>query len=119
MLWIRDDVDQQLAAEPDHFVIRLRGKSRRTMLKLMAASFGLAGLAACSRPEQHLAPQARGQMDYVPGQAYDYTSAFALSGHVTGVVVRTYDGRPTKIEGNPDHPNSLGAAMALGGSAPI
>ncbi len=91
----------------------LDGKSRRTMLKLMAASFGLAGLAACSRPEQHLAPQARGEMDYVPGKAYDYTSAFVLSGHPTGLVVRTYDGRPTKIEGNPDHPESMGAAMAL------
>ena len=91
----------------------LDGKSRRTMLKLMAASFGLAGMAACSRPEQHLAPQARGQMDYVPGRAYDYTSAFAQSGHVTGLVVRTYDGRPTKIEGNTDHPESMGAAMAL------
>ncbi len=91
----------------------LDGKSRRTMLKLMAASFGLAGLAACSRPEQHLAPQARGEMDYVPGNAYDYTSAFVLSGHPTGLVVRTYDGRPTKIEGNPDHPESMGAAMAL------
>jgi len=91
----------------------LDGNSRRTMLKIMAASFGLAGLAACSRPEYRLAPQARGREDYVPGQAYNYTSVFSLGGHASGLVVQTYEGRPSKIEGNPDHPASLGAATAL------
>jgi MoCo/4Fe-4S cofactor protein with predicted Tat translocation signal len=91
----------------------LDGNSRRNMLKIMAASFGLAGLAACSRPEYRLAPQARGREDYVPGQAYNYTSVFSLGGHASGLVVQTYEGRPSKIEGNPDHPTSLGAATAL------
>ncbi len=91
----------------------LDGKSRRHMLKLMAASFGMAGLAACSRPELRFAPQVRAQMDYVPGHPYNYTTAFALNGQATGLVVETYDGRPHKIEGNPDHPVSQGAATAL------
>jgi molybdopterin-containing oxidoreductase family iron-sulfur binding subunit len=98
---------------PDDAAAVLDGNSRRTMLKIMAASFGLAGLAACSRPEYRLAPQARGREDYIPGAPYNYTSAFALGGHASGVVVQTYEGRPTKIEGNPDHPTSLGAATAL------
>ena len=37
----------------------------------------------------------------------------SLAGHVAGLLVETHDGRPTKIEGNPDHPHSLGAATAL------
>jgi molybdopterin-containing oxidoreductase family iron-sulfur binding subunit len=91
----------------------LSGKSRRTVLKLMAASFGLAGLTACRRPETHILPAAKGIEDYVPGQPYFYATAMPLGGTVTGLLVETHDGRPTKIEGNPDHPNSLGAASAL------
>ena len=52
---------------PEDAASVLDGNSRRTMLKIMAASFGLAGLAACSRPEVRLAPQARGRYDYIPG----------------------------------------------------
>jgi molybdopterin-containing oxidoreductase family iron-sulfur binding subunit len=91
----------------------LDGDSRRTVLKVMAASFGLAGLAACRRPEYHLAPSSRGRENYVPGSPYLYTSAFVLNGHAAGVLVETYDGRPVKIEGNPDHTSSLGAATAF------
>ncbi len=91
----------------------LDGNSRRTILKLMAASFGMAGLVACSRPEIRFAPQARGQEDYVPGQAYNYTTAIVINGQATGLVIKTYDGRPVKVEGNPDHPASQGAATAL------
>jgi MoCo/4Fe-4S cofactor protein with predicted Tat translocation signal len=98
---------------PDDAVAVLDGASRRSMLKIMAAAFGLAGLAACRRPELRMAPQARGREDYVPGSPYNYTSAFALGGHAAGLIVQTYEGRPTKIEGNPDHPASLGAATAL------
>jgi molybdopterin-containing oxidoreductase family iron-sulfur binding subunit len=42
-----------------------------------------------------------------------YTSVMSMGGHVTGLLIETHDGRPTKIEGNPDHPHSLGAATAL------
>ena len=89
------------------------GNSRRTILKLMAASFGMAGLVACSRPELRFAPQARGQEDYVPGAAYHYTTAIVINGQATGLVIKTFDGRPVKVEGNPDHPNSQGAATAM------
>jgi MoCo/4Fe-4S cofactor protein with predicted Tat translocation signal len=104
--WVEREFPEDAAAVLD-------GKSRRSMLKIMAASFGLAGLAACRRPEYRLAPQARGREDYIPGSPYNYTSVFSLGGHASGLVVQTYEGRPTKIEGNPDHPDSLGAASAL------
>src|ERR1700694_3211793 len=65
--WVEREFPEDAAAVLD-------GNSRRTMLKIMAASFGLAGLAACHRPEYRLAPQARGREDYVPGSPYNYTS---------------------------------------------
>ncbi len=91
----------------------LEGNSRRTVLKMMAASFGLAGLAACSRPVEHIFPNSKGVDNYIPGQAYFYTTVTSLAGQVSGLLVETHDGRPTKIEGNPDHPSSQGAATAL------
>ena len=91
----------------------LDGASRRHMLKIMAASFGLAGLAACRRPVEHVLPYSKGVEDLIPGKPYFYSTVISLNGHATGLLVETHDGRPTKIEGNPDHPWSLGAATAL------
>ncbi len=93
----------------------LDGNSRRTVLKLMAASFGLAGLAACGRPVEHLLPNSAGTDadNYLPGEPFHFATVMSMGGHVTGLLVETHDGRPTKIEGNPDHPHSLGAATAI------
>src|SRR5208283_3161709 len=91
----------------------LDGASRRNVLKIMAASFGLAGLTACRRPVDHILPQSKGIENYVPGKPYFYSSVFTLNGEAMGVLVETHGGRPTKIEGNPDHPYSLGAASSL------
>ena len=93
----------------------LDGNSRRTVLKLMAASFGLAGLAACGRPVEHLLPNSAGTEadNYLPGEPFHFATVMSMGGHVTGLLVETHDGRPTKIEGNPDHPHSLGAATAI------
>ena len=98
---------------PSNATELLSGESRRTVLKLMGASFGLAGLAACSRPVEHILPNAKGIDDYVPGQAYHYATVYSMGGHTAGVLVEAHDGRPTKIEGNTEHPSSLGAATAL------
>ncbi|MBZ5603440.1 MAG: TAT-variant-translocated molybdopterin oxidoreductase [Acidobacteriia bacterium] len=91
----------------------LEGNSRRNVLKLMAASFGLAGLAACRRPVEHILPYAKGVEDLIPGQAYFYATVMPFAGQATGLLIETHDGRPTKVEGNPDHPTSLGAATAM------
>ena len=87
--------------------------SRRNVLKLMAASFGLAGLTACRRPEEKILPHAKGLEGFIPGKAEHYASSFTLAGVSHGILVETHDGRPTKIEGNEKHPTSFGSASAL------
>jgi len=91
----------------------LDSSSRRSMLKLMAASFGLAGLTACSRPVENILPASKGVEDYVPGNPLFYATVMSLGAAVSGLVVESHDGRPTKIEGNPEHPASGGACSAF------
>ncbi|MEK6284128.1 MAG: TAT-variant-translocated molybdopterin oxidoreductase, partial [Acidobacteriota bacterium] len=83
---------------------------RRRFLKLMGASFALAGLTACTRqPTEYIAPYVRQPEELVPGQPAFFATAMALDGIATGLIVESHEGRPTKIEGNKDHPASLGA----------
>ncbi len=93
------------------------GASRRNILKIMAASFGLAGLAACRRPMENVLPASKGIEDWIPGQAYSYATVMQHAGEAMGLAVQTHDGRPTKIEGNPEHPYSLGACSVHGQAA--
>ena len=86
------------------------GSSRRNWLKLMAASIGLAGATACRKPVENIMPHARGVEDYIPGKPYFYSTAMSMAGVGSGLLVEVNDGRPTKVEGNPLHPFSLGAA---------
>ncbi len=88
------------------------GSSRRTLLKLMAASFGLAGLTACRRPVEKILPNVKGVEGYIPGRPMYYATAVSMGGAATGLLVEVNDYRPTKIEGNPDHPFSLGSTNA-------
>jgi molybdopterin-containing oxidoreductase family iron-sulfur binding subunit len=94
---------------PGHAEEMLSGTSRRNLLKVMAASFGLAGLTACRRPAQHILPNVKGVEGYIPGRPMYYATAMSLGGQAQGLLVKVNDGRPTKIEGNPEHPFSLGA----------
>ena len=86
--------------------------SRRSALKLMAASAALAGLTACTKlPTEKIVPYAQQQPeDFVPGKPLFYATAMPLAGYATGLLVESHMGRPTKVEGNPSHPASLGAA---------
>jgi len=86
------------------------GMSRRNMLKLMAASASLAGLAACTKmPIEKIAPYVRPPEEFVPGRPLFYaTSMPRPEGGALGLLVKSNMGRPTKVEGNPDHPASLG-----------
>ncbi len=84
--------------------------TRRGFLKLMAASLGLAGLTACVRyPEEKIVPYVDQPQGMTPGKPQFYASATLHDGFANGVLVESHEGRPTKIEGNPDHPASLGA----------
>ena len=83
---------------------------RRGFLKLLGASLALAGLGACSRPpQQEIVPWVRRPDQLPPALPRFYASTLACAGDVAGVLVETHQGRPTKIEGNPNHPMSLGA----------
>src|SRR5262245_49452751 len=83
---------------------------RRKFLKLMGGSLALAGLTACTRqPAEYIAPYVRQPEELVPGKPVFYATAMALDGFATGLIVESHEGRPTKIEGNKDHPASLGA----------
>ncbi|HSW50496.1 MAG TPA: TAT-variant-translocated molybdopterin oxidoreductase, partial [Bryobacteraceae bacterium] len=83
--------------------------SRRKLLQLMGASIGLAGLTACRRPQENILPSSYGSEEIVPGVPLWYATSMTLGGFATGLLVESHDGRPTKIEGNPNHPASLGA----------
>ncbi|HEV3220251.1 MAG TPA: TAT-variant-translocated molybdopterin oxidoreductase [Candidatus Acidoferrales bacterium] len=86
------------------------GMPRRDVLKWMAASAALAGLSGCTKmPEQKIVPYVRAPEEIIPGKPLFYATSFVQSGVATGVLVESNMGRPTKIEGNPLHPGSLGA----------
>ena len=83
---------------------------RRNFLKLMSASLALAGLAGCSRePQEPIHPYTYAPKGQVAGEPRFYASANVVGGYALGVLVETNMGRPTKIEGNPQHPASLGS----------
>jgi Fe-S-cluster-containing dehydrogenase component len=87
---------------------------RREFLRLAGASIALAGLDGCTRmPAEHILPYVDNRPELTPGVAQHYATAISLDGYATGLIVESHDGRPTKIEGNPAHPASLGATGAL------
>src|SRR5262245_8265867 len=88
---------------------------RRQFLQLMGASLALAGLSACTRqPTEKILTYVRQPEEVVPGQPLDFATARPLGGIGTGLLVESHRGRPTKVEGNPEHPASLGATDAFG-----
>src|SRR4051812_29883212 len=90
-----------------------RGVDRRNFVKLMGASVAAAGLAACRQPEQTIVPYVRQPENLIPGNPMYFATAMTLGGYATGVLVESHEFHPTKIEGNPDHPSSLGATDAF------
>ena len=87
---------------------------RRDFLKLMGASLALAGLAGCGRPDEaHIMPYVKQPDGMVLGRPSFYATAMPFGADAVGVLVESHEGRPTKIEGNPDHPSSLGGTSAF------
>jgi molybdopterin-containing oxidoreductase family iron-sulfur binding subunit len=104
-----------LDAGPDEWAV-----SRRAWMKLLAAGVTLAGLAGCERQRgEKILPYVRSPRDVIPGIPQWYATSLVLDGFATGVLVETHEGHPTKIEGNPDHPASLGATTAFDQAAVI
>jgi len=83
---------------------------RRDFLKLMGASLALAGMAGCGLPpEQHIVPYVKQPDGLVLGKPLHFATVMPFAGDALGLLVESHEGRPTKVEGNPDHPASLGS----------
>src|SRR5687767_5828192 len=86
---------------------------RRTFLKIMGASLALAGLSGCViQPPENIVPYVRQPEELVPGKGLFFATAFTLGGVAAPLLVRSNEGRPTKIEGNPEHPSSGGSTAS-------
>ncbi|HUP58902.1 MAG TPA: TAT-variant-translocated molybdopterin oxidoreductase [Thermoanaerobaculia bacterium] len=109
-----DAFDEFFAQEfPQQAVPLRKGANRRDFMKLMGASVAMAGLAACRQPAEAIVPYVNQPENLVPGKPLFFASAMPHGGVATGVLVESHMHRPTKIEGNPDHPSSLGASDAF------
>ena len=85
--------------------------TRRQFLTLMGASLALAGLGGCAvqpAPTETMVPYVKAPEEIIPGRPLFYATAMTLGGSGVGLLVESHMGRPTKIEGNPQHPASLG-----------
>jgi len=83
--------------------------SRRGFLKVMGASMALAGMTGCVKlPLEPIVPYVRQPEEVIPGRPMFYATACTLGGYASPLLVESHLGRPTKIEGNDQHPASLG-----------
>lgn len=83
----------------------LAGAGRRRFVQLMGASFALAG---CHWREEKVLPHTARPDGVVPGVPVQYATVMDVAGVATGLLVKSYDGRPIKVEGNPNDSTTLG-----------
>src|SRR5262245_49683821 len=87
------------------------GVDRRQLLTLMGASIALAGLTGCTRqPTERIYPYVKPPEEIVPGESLLYATAQLHEGYARGVLARSYEGRPIKVDGNDLHPSTLGGS---------
>jgi len=90
------------------------GVSRRAFLNLAAASLGLAGLTACTRqPIERIVPYVRQPEEIIPGRPLFFATSLAMGGVAHPVLAESHEGRPTKLEGNPQHPAGSRGTSAI------
>ncbi|MEO6807508.1 MAG: 4Fe-4S dicluster domain-containing protein [Isosphaeraceae bacterium] len=104
--------DEQFPTLAADLMRRAAVVDRRRFLELMAASIGLAGLAGCRRPDAKILPYAQLPESVVPGLPTYYASALPRRGTALPILVESHEGRPTKVEGNPNDPEGAGALDA-------
>jgi molybdopterin-containing oxidoreductase family iron-sulfur binding subunit len=105
------------AQEADHFPWAF---DRRDFLKLMGTSLAVSGLAGCaSQPLEEILPYVRSPEEIIPGRPLFFATAMTLGGIGQPILVESHTGRPTKIEGNPEHPASLGATDVFAQAASL
>jgi molybdopterin-containing oxidoreductase family iron-sulfur binding subunit len=107
----RDYVNREFPAQASEFT---DPAGRRQFLRLMGASLALAGVSACTRqPDEKIVPYVRQPEEIVPGRPLFFATAMPLGGIGMPLLAENHMGRPTKLEGNPEHPASLGATDVL------
>ena len=84
-------------------------QERRRFLQVTGASMALASASACRWKEDKILPHTQQPEGVVPGIPRFFMTAMELRGGAVGLKVKSYDGRPIKVDGNPQHPDSLGA----------
>jgi molybdopterin-containing oxidoreductase family iron-sulfur binding subunit len=107
---------EEVAREFPAGAAELEGSSRREFMQLVGASLALAGVttvAGCKDPPSNVLPYNAKPVDVIPGRPLHYATALTHAGLASGVLVTAYEGRPTKIEGNPDHPINQGSSTVL------
>lgn len=87
---------------------------RRDFMKLFSLGTVASASACVRRPAEHAIPYVNQPVDHVPGVATHYATTCASCACACGVVVKTREGRPVKLEGSQDHPISQGALCGLG-----
>jgi molybdopterin-containing oxidoreductase family iron-sulfur binding subunit len=97
---------------------KIEGTNRREFVQLMGAAMAVTG-AACYRPNQKIVPYVRKPPEVTPGNALHFATAYSLEGFGSGLLVDSHVGRPTKVEGNPDHPDTIGATTVFDQSLPL
>src|SRR5271155_5097467 len=111
--FLENEFPHDPAKDPD-------GLNRRDVLKLAAASAALAGLSACTKlPTQKIVPYVKAPEEIVAGKPLFYATSMPLAGVAAGLLVESHMGRPTKIEGNPEHPGSLGGTDVFAQAATL
>lgn len=105
--WFEEDI-QQFEAEASSAGTGKEGWARREFLKLMGASIAMSSFACVRRPVQKIVPYVKAPADMVPGLANYYSSTWVDRGLVYGLLVKTREGRPIKLEGHPNHPVNKG-----------
>lgn len=105
-------LDKLLAADAQADATDPAAVSRRRFLALSAASLGLAGLGGCGvqAPEEEIVPYVRPPEQIIPGMPLYFATAMPSPSGGIGLVVESREGRPLKVEGNPQHPSSLGGS---------
>jgi len=87
--------------------------TRRSLLTWAGSAAAMSMLPACRQPAEQIVPAVSRPEQVVPGNPLHYATALALMGNAFGLLVETHEGRPTKVEGNPRHPESLGGSSSF------
>lgn len=88
------------------------GWARREFMKLMGASMALTSFGCVRRPVEKIVPYVKRPVDIVEGIANYYSSSWTDGSEAFGLIVKTREGRPIKVEGNPEHPLNKGGMSA-------